>query len=153
MIKKGGSAEEAKKLADKFQEEAVAVMLEKTDLDNQNKVITDKDLEGTKPKKRTDKPSNFVSNRDFNPGSWLRLLSLAEEQSNFYTEIYQRELKDSEDPNLMMAAGGRQGNPAFCYSRLGLQARVGPESQARVESMQDDRAALQNSIRLPFIMA
>ncbi len=69
MIKKGGSPEEAKKLADKFQEEAVAVMLVKNDLDAQNKVIADKDMDGTKPKKRTDKPSNFVSNKDFNPGS------------------------------------------------------------------------------------
>jgi len=154
MIKKGGSADEAKKLADKFQEEAVAVMLEKTDLDNQNKVIADKDLEGTKPKKRTDKPSNFVSNRDFNPGSWLRLLSLPEEQSNFYTEIYQRELKDAEDPNAMMAAGGRQGNPGVLLFRgWGLQTRIGPESQARVKSMQDDIDAARKKLdpHYPFI--
>ena len=59
----------------------------KTDLDAQNQIIKDKDVEGTKPKKRTDKPSNFVSNKDFNPGSWLRLLNLPEEQNNFYTEF------------------------------------------------------------------
>jgi len=154
MIKKGGSPEEAKKLADKFQEEAIAVMLAKTDLDNQNKVIADKDLEGTKPKKRTDKPSNFVSNRDFNPGSWLRLLSLPEDQSNFYTEIYQRELKDAEDPNAMMAAGGRQGNPGVLLFRgWGLQTRVGPESQARIKSMQDDIDAARKKLdpHYPFI--
>jgi hypothetical protein len=154
MIKKGGTSEEAKKLADKFQEEAVAVMLEKTDLDNQNKVIADKDLEGTKPKKRTDKPSNFVSNRDFNPGSWLRLLSLPEEQSNFYTELFQRELKDAEDPNAMMATGGRQGNPGVLLFRgWGLQTRVGPESQARIKSMQDDIDAARKKLdpHYPFI--
>ncbi len=66
-------------------------------------------MPGTKPKKRTDKPSNFVSNKDFNPGSDLRLLNLPEEQSNFYTEIFQRELKDDDDPNAMMAAGGAPG--------------------------------------------
>ncbi len=70
MMKKGGGTQpEAKKLAEKFQEEVVAVMLEKNELDAENKVIADKDIEGTKPKKRTDKPSNFVSNQDFNPGS------------------------------------------------------------------------------------
>ena len=154
MIKKGGTPEEAKKLAEKFQEEAVAVMLEKTDIDAQNKVIADKDIEGTKPKKRTDKPSNFVSNRDFNPGSWLRLLSLPEEQSNFYTEIFQRELKDDEDPNAMMAAGARQGNPGVLLFRgWGLQTRVGPESQARMKSMQDDVDAARKKLdpHYPFI--
>ena len=88
MIKKGGTPAEAKKLAEKFQEDVIEVMLAKNDIDAQNRVITDKDVEGTKPKKRTDKPSNFVTNRDFNPGSWLRLLSLPEEQTNFYTEIF-----------------------------------------------------------------
>ncbi len=89
----GGGNAEVKKLADKFQADVVQAMLDKNDIDAQNKVIADKDLEGTKPKKRTDKPSNFVSNKDFNPGSWLRLLSLPEQESNFYTEVFQRELK------------------------------------------------------------
>ncbi len=44
-------------------------MLAKNEIDGENKVIADKDLDGTKPKKRTDKPSNFVSNKDFNPGA------------------------------------------------------------------------------------
>jgi hypothetical protein len=154
MMKKGGSPEEAKKLAEKFQEEAVQVMLDKTDIDAQNKVIADKDIEGTKPKKRTDKPSNFVSNKDFNPGSWLRLLSLPEDQTNFYTEIYQRELKDNEDPNAMMAAGGRQGNPGVLLFRgWGLQTRIGAEAQARLKSMQDDVDAARKKLEphFPFL--
>jgi len=139
MIKQGGTPQEAKKLADKFQEEAVEAMLAKADIDAQNKVIADKDIEGTKPKKRTDKPSNFVSNKDFNPGSWLNLLSLPEQQNNFYTEIFQRELRDSEDPTAMMAMNARQGNPGVLLFRgWGLQSRVGPEAQARLKTMQDD---------------
>ncbi len=54
MIKKGGTAEQAKKLAEKFQEEIVAVMLAKNEIDAENKVIADKDIEGTRPKKRTE---------------------------------------------------------------------------------------------------
>jgi hypothetical protein len=154
LIKKGGSPEEAKKLADKFQDEAVEAMLAKNDIDAQNKVIADKDIEGTKPKKRTDKPSNFVSNKDFNPGSWLRLLSLPEEQNNFYTEIFQRELRDSEDPTAMMAAGVRQANPGVLLFRgWGLQSRVGPEAQARIKAMQDDVDAARKKLEphYPFI--
>ncbi len=151
MIKKGGTPEEAKKLAEKFQEDTMAAMLQKTDIDAQNKVIADKDIEGTKPKKRTDKPSNFVSNRDFNPGSWLRLLSLPEEQNNLWTEIFQRELKDDDDPNVMM---GRQGTPGVLLFRgWGLQSRVGPESQARIKSLQDDVDAAKKKLEphYPFL--
>src|SRR5450432_3747339 len=100
-------------------------MLEKNEIDAENRVIADKDLEGTKPKKRTDKPSNFVSNKDFNPGSWLRLLSLPEQESNFYTEVFQRELRDEEDPNAMMAAGGRGGRSGVLLFRgWGLESRT-----------------------------
>ncbi len=154
MIKKGGTPAEAKKLADKFQEEVVEVMLAKNDIDSQNRIITDKDVEGTKPKKRTDKPSNFVTNRDFNPGSWLRLLSLPDQQTNFYTEIFQRELRDDEDPNAMMAAGARQGNPGVLMFRgWGLQTRIGPASQARIKAMQDDVDAARKKLdpHYPFL--
>jgi hypothetical protein len=152
--KTGGTQAEAKKLADKFQEEVIEALLQKTDLDAQNQIIKDKDVEGTKPKKRTDKPSNFVSNKDFNPGSDLRLLNLPEEQSNFYTEIFQRELKDNDDPNAMMAAGGRQGNGGVLTFRgYGLQSRLGPEAQARTKSMQDDIDAAKKKLdtHYPFI--
>src|SRR5258708_4228623 len=81
----------------------------------ENKVIEAKDLEGTRPKKRTDKPSNFVSYKDFNPGSWLRLKSLPDEDNNFWLEMFQRELKDSEDPNAIM--GKRQPTPGVLLFR------------------------------------
>src|SRR5215831_4153174 len=149
MIKKSGTAEEAKKLAEKFQEEVVAAMLAKNDIDAQNKVIADKDIEGTKPKKRTDKPSNFVSNKDFNPGSWLRLLSLPEEKSNFYIEIFQRELKDAEDPAATMAENARMGNPGVLLFRgWGLESRIGPEAQARLKAMQEDVNAARKKLEL-----
>ncbi len=155
MIKKGGGTqEEAKKLAEKFQEEVVEAMLAKNDIDAENKVLADKDLDGTKPKKRTDKPSNFVSNKDFNPGALIRFKSLPDELNNFYTEIFQRELKDSEDPNAMMAMNGRQGNPGVLLFRgWGLESRVGPEAQARLKSVQDDIAAARKKLDpyYPFI--
>jgi hypothetical protein len=153
MMKKGGSPEEAKKLAEKFQTDVLEAMLQKTDIDAQNKVIADKDIEGTKPKKRTDKPSNFVSNKDFNPGSWLRLLSLPDDQNNLWIEIFQRELRDDDDPNAMMASG-RQGNPGVLLFRgWGLQTRVGPETQARIKSLQDDVDAARKKLEphYPFI--
>jgi hypothetical protein len=154
MIKKGGTQQEAKRLADKFQEEVVAAMLEKDEIDQENKVIQAKDLDGTKPKRRTDKPSNFMSYKDFNPGSWLRLKSLPEEQMNFWTEVFQRELKDEEDPNAMMAMGGRQANPGVLLFRgWGLESRIGLEAQARIKNIQNDIDATRKKMEVhyPFI--
>ena len=155
MIKKnGGTLPEAKKLANTFQEEVVAAMLAKNEVEAENRVISDKDIEGTKPKKRTDKPSNFVSNRDFNPGSWLRLKSLPDDQNNFWTEIFQRELKDAEDPAAMMAAGGRMGTPGVLMFRgWGLESRVGPDAQLRLKTIQNDLEAARKKLEpyYPFI--
>ena len=129
--KSGGTQAEAKKLADKFQAEVRGGDAPKDRHRRPEQIIKDKDVDGTKPKKRTDKPSNFVSNKDFNPGSDLRLLSLPEEQSNFYTEIFQRELKDNDDPNAMMAAGGRQGNPAAFSRSADMRCKAASDRRRR----------------------
>ena len=115
MMKKVGTPQQAKQLADQFQEELVAICWKKRSRSGEQ-VMQAKDLEG-QAKKRTNKPSNFVSYKDFNPGSWLRLKSLPEEQNNFWTEIFQRKLKDEEDPNAMM--GNRRAIPASCCSEAG----------------------------------
>jgi cytochrome c553 len=154
--KNGGTAAEAKRLADKFQDEVVEAMLAQADLDAQNQIIKDKDVEGTKPKKRTDKPSNFVSNRDFNPGSQLRLLSLPEEQNNFYQEVFVREVKDTDDPNADAAAGGGRnaGGGVLAFRGYGLQSRLGPEGQALDKEIQDDIDAQRkklDTLKYPFV--
>ena len=155
LIKKGGGTQpEAKKLADQFQEEIIAVMLERSELEAENKVIVDKDMDGTKPKKHTDKPSNFTSYRDFNPGSWLRLRSLPDEQNSFWTEIFQRELKEADDPNAMMEVGRRMGNPGVLLFRgWALESRIGAEAQARLKSVQADIEAARKKMEpfYPFI--
>jgi mono/diheme cytochrome c family protein len=154
MKKGGGTQQEAKKLADKFQQEIVDVTVANDAIDEENRVITDKDVDGSKPKKRTDKPSNFVSNKDFNPGALLRLKSMPEDQTNFWTEIFMRELKDTEDPNDMVEMDPRKIAPGVLMFRgWGLESRIGPESQARLKSLQDDLEALKKKIDpyYPFI--
>jgi mono/diheme cytochrome c family protein len=147
MKKNGGNQQEAKKLAEKFQEEVVSVMLARTELDAENKVIADKALPGTKPKKRTNKPSNFVTNDDFCPGCGLRLKAMPEQDSNFWTEIFQRELKDAEDPAAMMAMGGRAGNPGVLLFRgWGLESRVGASEQAQLNSVKNDIEAARKKL-------
>ena len=161
MIKQGGNAATARSLADKFQEELIQAMLDKNDIDAQNEVMKAKALEagrdgpdGLTPKKRTDKPSNFTSNKDFNPGSDLRLKSLPEEEGNFYTEVFLRELKDVEDPNAMAAAGGRGGNPGVLTFRgFALTRLAGSEAEAKIKTLQDDVDAAKKKAgtQYPFI--
>jgi mono/diheme cytochrome c family protein/cytochrome c553 len=152
MIKKdGGTKAEAKKLAEQFQDEIQRVMLQKNDLDAQNKVLEAKDLDGTKPKKRTDKPSNFVSNKDFNPGALIRFKVLPDDVTNFWVEIFEHELKDSEDPQANMDRKPKPG--VLLFRGWGLESRLGPETQARLKSVQDDIAALQKKLdtSYPFV--
>ncbi len=147
MKKNGGNQAEAKKLAEKFQDDVISVMLTRAELDAENKVIADKALPGTKPKKRTNKPSNFVTNDDFCPGCALRLKSMPEQDANFWTEIFQRELKDAEDPAAMMAAGGRQGNPGVLLFRgWGLESRIGASEQNQLNSVKNDIEAARKKL-------
>jgi mono/diheme cytochrome c family protein len=150
----GGTRQEAQKLADKFQQDIIDVTVANDEIDVENRVITDKDVDGDKPKKRTDKPSNFVSNKDFNPGALLRLKSLPEDQTAFWTEIFVRELKDNEDPNDMVEMDPRRMSPGVLMFRgWGLESRIGPSAQARLKSLEDDLDALKKKIDpyYPFI--
>ena len=138
MMKKGGTAEEAKKLATKFQDDVVSVMLAQDEIQEENKVIADKAMEGTRKKKRTNRPSDFVTNDDFCPGCGLQLKSLTEQENSFWLEIFLRELKDADDP-AAMAAEGMRGTPGVLLFRgWGLQSRVGAEAQAQLKSLEND---------------
>ena len=78
----------------------------------------------------------------------MRLKSLPDDQTNFWTEIFQRELKDSEDPNDMMDMDPRKVSPGVLLFRgWGLESRLGPEAQARLKSLQDDLDALEEEDR------
>jgi hypothetical protein len=157
MKKPNANAQEAKKLADQFQEEVVKVMIARRDLNEENEIIMAKSLEGTKKKKRANKPNEFLTNDDFCPNCGLRLKNLPEAENNFWTEIFQRELRDSEDPNAMMAMGARQGNPGVLLFRgWGLERRIGAEPQAQIASCvrtsrrpQETRSRLSVSARRP----
>jgi mono/diheme cytochrome c family protein len=136
----GGSVNpEVKKLADEFQANVVRVMLARKEVDEENQVIVAKALEGTKKKKRANEPNEFITNDDFCPGCGLRLKNMPEDETAFWTEIFQRELKDADDPAAMMAMGGRGGNPGVLLFRgWGLESRVGAEPQTEMAAVKAD---------------
>jgi hypothetical protein len=154
MKKPNANAQEAKKLADEFQEKVVKAMLERRDLNDENEIIAHQALTGTVKPKRANKPNEFITNDDFCPNCALRLKAMAEEESNFWTEIFQRELRDSEDPNAMMAMGGRQGNPGVLLFRgWGLETRAGSALKEQTAAIRADIDALQKKLQpaYPFV--
>ena len=136
----GGAANtDSKKLAEEFQAEVIRVMLARKDLQEENDIIAAKALEGTKKKKRANKPNEFITNDDFCPNCGLRLKNMPEADNNLWTEIFQRELLDSEDPAAMMAMGGRGGKPGVLLFRgWGLESRIGAEPQAQMAAIRTD---------------
>jgi len=135
----GGASAELKKMADEFQADVVRVMLERKEINEENEIIADKSLEGTKKKKRANKPNEFITNDDFCPGCGLRLKPMPEEDSNFYTEIFLRELKEDDDPTVMAANNAPRPKPGVLMFRgWGLESRVGAQAQAELAAVKAD---------------
>ena len=147
MVKKnGGNKQDAQKLADEFQHEVVQVMLARKELNDENEIIADKAVEGTKRKKRANKPNEFVTNDDFCPGCSLQLKNLPLDQTTFWTEIFQREISDSDDPTVMMA-NGRQAKPGVLLFRgWGLESRVGAAGRVQLAELKANIAELKKKL-------
>jgi mono/diheme cytochrome c family protein len=138
---------EVKKAAEEFQAAVVKALLARKELDDENQVITAKSLEGTTKKKRANKPNEFITNDDFCPGCGLRLKNMTEQESNFWTEMFLRELKDSDDPTVDSANGAKPPKPGVLLFRgWGLESRVGPEAQARMASIKADIEAAKKKL-------
>jgi cytochrome c553 len=94
MVKEGGSEEEAKKLADEFQEVLLGVMFEAKELKEENDIIRAKALPGTKPKEPANLPHEFVTNDDFCPGCGLELKKQTPERSYLWQDVFSRDIFD-----------------------------------------------------------
>src|SRR5262245_61270644 len=154
MKKPNANAQEARKLADEFQEKVIKAMLERRDLNEENEIIAHQALTGTVKPKRANKPNEFITNDDFCPNCSLRLKAMAEDEASFWTEIFQRELRDAEDPNAMMAMGMRQQNPGVLLFRgWGLETRAGAAVREQMNGIRTDIEALQKKLQpaYPFL--
>jgi hypothetical protein len=135
MIKSGGSAGEAKTLADEFQALLLEVMFERKELNDENDIIKAKALPGTKKKERAKLPSDFVTNDDFCPNCGLELKSMAIERQNLFTDVFQRDLQEGFDP----AQAYDLVRPGLLAFRgWGLERRLSAERQGYVKALRDD---------------
>jgi mono/diheme cytochrome c family protein len=139
MIKEGGTAASAKKLADEFQTLLVGVMLDKKELDEENEVIEDKSLPGTKKRKPANLPSEFITNDDFCPGCGLELKSLPAEQMQLWTDVFRRDLEGGFEPSV--AEYIKPGLLAF--RGWGLERFLSADRRAHVEMLRADIKAME----------
>ncbi len=143
MIKSGGTASEAKKLADQFQQLLLDVLFESKELKEENDIIKAKALEGTKPKKRANLPNEFVTNDDFCPGCGLVLKSLAVEKSNLLIDVFERDLADGFDP----AQSFEDEIPGLLsFRKWGLERQLSAERRAYIDALRTDIEALKKAL-------
>jgi hypothetical protein len=142
MIKAGGRASEAKRLADEFQALLLDVMFDKKDIKDQNDIIEAKALTGTKKKEPAKLPSDFVTNDDFCPGCGLELKSLPIERNNLWTDVFQRDLQEGFDP----AQVDERIKPGLVAFRgWGLERQVSADRRRYIDGLRDDIDALRKA--------
>ena len=142
MIKNKGTAAEAKKLAEEFQATLVAVMFERHEIKEENEIIVAKALPGTKKKKPSNLPNEFVTNDDFCPGCGLELKSLPIEKTNLFTDVFQRDLGENDNPVLMPE---RMKPGLLSFRGWGLERQLSPERRAYIEGLRADIETLRKA--------
>jgi len=147
MIKRGGTADEAKKLADTFQTLLLEVMFAKKEIDEENEIIRAKALPGTKKKKPANLPNEFITNDDFCPGCGLELKSLPTDQMQLWTDVFRRDLADGFDP---AAADGYIKPGVLNFRGWGLERQLSGDRRAHVEALRNDIKQLKSALPAKF---
>jgi len=134
MMQKGGTAAEAKKLADDFQTLLLDVLFERKDLNQQNEIILAKSLPGTKKKEPLFKPNEFVTNDDFCPSCGVETKAMPVEGANLWMDVYVRDL---DDP--MLPGGAQKFRPGLLAFRgWGLERQMSAERRAYLTALRED---------------
>jgi cytochrome c553 len=143
MIKRGGTANEAKKLADEFQALLLDVMFAKKEIDEENEIIRAKALPGTKKKKPANLPSEFITNDDFCPGCGLELKSLEPERMQLWTDVFRRDLADGFEPSI---AQGYVKPGVLNFRGWALERQLSGDRRAHVEALRNDIKSLKGNL-------
>jgi mono/diheme cytochrome c family protein len=150
MIKSGGSAAEAKKLADEFQALLLDVMFEKKEIKDENDIIIAKALTGTKKKEPGKLPSDFVTNDDFCPNCGLELKSLPVDRNSLWTDVFVRDLQEGYDP----AQAFDSLKPGLLvFRKWGLERQLSADRRRYIDALRSDVEALRKAQppKYPFV--
>lgn len=120
MIAQGGTEDQAKYLADSFQQHILDLEAEHKEIEDENDKIKAKAGVPTRRKKDA-KPNEFETYDEFCPGCTLELKVLSAEKANLYTDLFERSL----------ASDSERGDPGlFVFRSWELARRLGPVEQA-----------------------
>ncbi len=144
MVKRGGKADEAKKLADEFQALLLEVMFERKDLKEENEIIVAKALPGTKKKEPAKLPSDFVTNDDFCPGCGLELKSMPIERTNLWNDAFSRDLTDVEVTEDKFKPG------LLAFSGWGLERQLAADRRRYIDGLRTDIADMKKALPAHF---
>jgi hypothetical protein len=143
MVAAGGDRDQAKTLADQFQATLVDIMFEQKDLEEENDIIRAKALPGTKKKKPSNKPNEFVTNDDFCPGCGLELKSLPEDKQQLWTDVFRRDLQEGFDP----AQDPQNIKPGLLvFQAWGLERQLSADRQRYIAALREDIAAARKTL-------
>jgi len=134
MIQKGGTADQAKKLAEGFQSLLLDVLFERKDLNEQNEIILAKALTGTKKKEPLFKPNEFVTNDDFCPACSVETKAMSIDRTNLWVDVFVRDLDDPMLPGVI-----QKFKPGLLAFRgWGLERQLSSDRRAYLVALRED---------------
>lgn len=143
MVAAGGTEDQARELAQVFQDKIFALEAESKKLDDENEKIKIK--AGVPIKREKDQtPNDFQTYDQFCPGCTLELKVMTPEDANLYTDLFMRALSSSSerpDPGL------------FAFRGWDLKRRLGPAEQAYDDQLDARLKKLKAEIpeKYPFV--
>lgn len=147
LLAKKGDEDEARKLAEAFQGKLVDVLLAMREADEQNEIIRAKALPGTKKRRPTKRPNEFLTNDDFCPGCGLELVSLPKDDVALWTDVYQRDL----DATTVDDKGNSEPRPGLLVLRGdALMRELGSERRRAIEDLTKSIAKARKDLGLKY---
>ena len=147
MIARGGTASEAKQLANEFQALLLDVMFAKKEIDEENEIIRAKSLPGTTKKKPANLPSEFITNDDFCPGCGLELKSLETDKMQLWTDVFRRDLDEGFDPAF---TSGYIKPGVLMFRGWGLERQLSGDRRSHVEALRADIGEMRKALPAKF---
>jgi mono/diheme cytochrome c family protein len=133
MMARGGTEQEARKLAEEFQNLLMSVLIEHKEVDDENEVRLTKALPGLKKREPVFKPSDFKTNDDFCPGCGVELRAMPPERAKLWADVYKEDL---DEPGLPGIFDNKPG--LLLFRGWGLERQLDADKRAYVNAMKAD---------------
>ena len=149
MIAKGGTEEEAKKLADEFQALLWSVLVERKEVDDENEVRLTKALPGFKKREPVFKPSDFKTNDDFCPGCGVELRAMEPERMKLWQDVYREDL----DEPFLPGTGDEPKPGLLLFRGWGMERHLDGDKRAYLKALREDVESAKKALgpQYPFV--